>query len=83
MAPVNAAQLYEIEIEFASRPIIDMETCSCQLGIGHPMGDADISHAVEAGVQADNFLQFVGRSGEWDTGGESSGAQVDIIIRAA
>ncbi|MGQ7844460.1 beta-glucosidase H [Granulosicoccus sp. 3-233] len=66
---LNAAQSYEIEIEFASKPFIDMETHAFRLGIGHPMGDADIVQAVEVAAQADKVVLFVGRSGEWDTEG--------------
>lgn len=33
------------------------------------MGDTDIAAAVEAACGADTAIVFVGRSGEWDTGG--------------
>ena len=40
-----------------------------RVGIGHPLGDAEIAAAVDAARAADTALVFVGRNGEWDTEG--------------
>jgi beta-glucosidase len=71
VAPVDlvGGKSYAVVIEFASRPHITHAFSAFQLGIGLPLGDADIAAAVEAARGAETAVLFVGRSGQWDTEG--------------
>lgn len=40
-----------------------------RVGIGMPLGDAELAEAVRVAKSADRAVVFVGRSGEWDTEG--------------
>ena len=66
---LTAGKSHEIEIEFASKQSIDMVTEAFRLGIGRPMGDAEILQAARVAAEADTTVLFIGRSGEWDTEG--------------
>lgn len=71
VAPValEAGRTYEITVEFAARPHVTHAFSAFRVGIGRPLGDADIAAAVEAARGADAALLFVGRNAEWDTEG--------------
>ncbi len=64
-----AGRSHEIEIEFASKQSVDMVTEAFRLGIGRPLGEAEISKAAQVAADADTAVLFIGRSGEWDTEG--------------
>jgi beta-glucosidase len=66
---LTAGQLCEIVIEFATKPSRNLSFGAFRVGIGKPLGAADIAAAVEAARQAATALVFVGRNGEWDTEG--------------
>jgi len=67
--PLEAGRGYDILVEFASRPPITHAFSAWRLGIGKPLGEADIAAAAEVARAADVALLFIGRSGEWDTEG--------------
>jgi beta-glucosidase len=46
-----------------------MSFAAFRVGIGKPLGDAEIAAAAEAARTADTAIVFVGRNGEWDTEG--------------
>lgn len=66
---LEKGRAHEIVIELASKPAEDLEFTAFRVGIGLPMGEAEIAAAAEAARDADVALVFVGRSGEWDTEG--------------
>ncbi len=66
---LSKGQRAEITVEFANRPSDNLSFSAFRLGIGHPMGDAEIAHAAAVAASADRAVVFVGRNGEWDTEG--------------
>lgn len=66
---LKAGQAAQIVIEFAIKPSRSLIFAALQVGIGHPMGRAEIVEAAEMAAQAEMALVFVGRDGEWDTEG--------------
>ena len=68
-AELTAGRPVEVVIEFATRPARTLGFAAFRVGIGHPLGDAEIAAAVDAARAADTALVFVGRNGEWDTEG--------------
>lgn len=66
---LTKGQAAEVTVEFANRPSDNLMFSAFRLGIGRPMGDADIAHAAAVAARADRAVVFVGRSGEWDTEG--------------
>lgn len=59
----------EVVVEFASKRADNLRFSAIRVGIGRPLGDADIKGAARAAARAETALVFVGRSGEWDTEG--------------
>jgi beta-glucosidase len=66
---MEAGRSYAITIEFSRRPTHVLDIPGIRLGIGRPLGDADIAEAVAAVKSAETAILFVGRTGEWDTEG--------------
>jgi beta-glucosidase len=64
-----AGRPHEVVVEFAVRPAKLMAFAAFRVGIGRPLGDAEIAEAAEAARGAGTALVFVGRNGEWDTEG--------------
>lgn len=56
-------------MEFAASPGENLQFTAFRVGIGRPLGDAEIAAAAASASAADTALVFVGRSGEWDTEG--------------
>jgi beta-glucosidase len=59
----------EVVIEFANRPADNLVFSALRIGIGRPMGDADIAEAARVAAAADRAVVFVGRNAQWDTEG--------------
>jgi beta-glucosidase len=68
-AELVAGRPAEVVIEFATKPARALAFAAFRVGIGMPLGDAEIAAAVEAARAADTALVFLGRNGEWDTEG--------------
>ncbi|WP_297108777.1 glycoside hydrolase family 3 C-terminal domain-containing protein [uncultured Devosia sp.] len=66
---LEAGSPVEITIEFATKDEALLGLAAFRMGIGLPMGDAEIAEAAAAAKGADVALVFVGRNGEWDTEG--------------
>jgi beta-glucosidase len=66
---LTAGQAHQIEVEFATKPADNLVFSGLRVGIGRPMGDAEIAEAARVAAAADRAVVFVGRSGEWDTEG--------------
>ena len=66
---LTAGRPAEVVIEFATKPSRNLAFAAFRVGIGRPLGDAEIDEAVAAARQAEVALVFVGRNGEWDTEG--------------
>lgn len=66
---LTAGQPADVTIEFANRPADRLAFSALRVGIGYPMGDAEIANAAAAAAAADRAVVFVGRSGQWDTEG--------------
>lgn len=66
---LSGGQVAEITVEFCNRPADNLAFSAFRLGIGQPMGDAEIAEAARVAAAADRAVVFVGRSGEWDTEG--------------
>ena len=56
-------------MEFCNRLSDNLAFSAFRLGVGRPMGDAEIAQAAQVAAAADRAVVFVGRSGEWDTEG--------------
>ncbi|WP_284387129.1 beta-glucosidase [Devosia yakushimensis] len=86
---LEAGKPADITIEFASKDHSVLGVAAFRMGIGLPMGEADIAAAVEAAAGADVALVFIGRNGEWDTEGsdlpqiELPGAQNELVSAVA
>jgi beta-glucosidase len=60
---------HEILVEFVSKPSDNLAFAAMAVGLGRPMGDAEIAEAARIASQSECAVVFVGRSGEWDTEG--------------
>jgi beta-glucosidase len=70
---LQAGQRHAVTVEFAARRGANLQVAGLRVGIGRPMGDAEIAAAAAAAAQADVAVVCVGRSGEWDTEGSDLG----------
>lgn len=66
---LEAGRAHEVVIEFCNKPSDNLAFSALRVGIGKPMGDAEIAEAARVAAAADRAVVFVGRSGEWDTEG--------------
>jgi beta-glucosidase len=66
---LTAGKAHEIEVEFATKPADNLVFSALRVGIGRPMGGAEIAEAARIAAAADRAVVFVGRTGEWDTEG--------------
>lgn len=66
---LTSGQAHDVVIELATKPSANLDLAAFYVGIGRPLGNADIAEAVDAAKNADVALVFVGRTGEWDTEG--------------
>ncbi|MEY4984437.1 MAG: hypothetical protein RIR62_2703 [Pseudomonadota bacterium] len=66
---LTAGQPHVVTMDFAKRPSDNLSFSAFRLGIGRPMGDAEIAGAARVAAEAETAIVFVGRSGEWDTEG--------------
>lgn len=64
-----AGRAHEVTVELATKPAKNLQLAALYVGIGRPLGDADIAEAANAARDADVALVFVGRTSEWDTEG--------------
>ena len=60
---------HEILVEFVSKPSDNLAFAAMAVGLGRPMGDAEIAQAASLAANAECAVVFVGRNGEWDTEG--------------
>ena len=68
-AVLDAGRAHQITVEFASKPAENLAFAALRVGIGRPMGDAEIAEAARVAAAADRAVVLVGRTGEWDTEG--------------
>ena len=86
---LEAGQPAEITIEFATKDHSVLGVSAFRMGIGLPLGDAQIAQAAEVAASADVALVFIGRNGEWDTEGSDlpdialPGRQNDLVNAVA
>jgi beta-glucosidase len=66
---LEAGKPAEIRIDFASKEHAMLGIAAFRMGIGMPMGDAELAEAIRLAGEADVALVFAGRNGEWDTEG--------------
>ena len=66
---LDADQQVEIVLDFCCQPSKNLGFSAFRLGVGKPMGDAEIAQAVAVARAADHVVLCVGRTGEWDTEG--------------
>lgn len=66
---LEAGRAHQVVVEFCNRPADNLIFSALRLGIGKPMGDAEIAEAVRVAKAADRAVLVVGRSGEFDTEG--------------
>lgn len=85
LAELQAGRSYSLQIDYAARTGDNMQFSAFRLGIGKPLGDAEIAEAARIAAEAETALIFVGRSGEWDTEGSDltdirlPGRQDDLV----
>ena len=60
---------HEVVVEFVSKPSDNLAFAAMAVGLGRPMGDAEIAEAARVAASAEVAVVFVGRNGEWDTEG--------------
>ena len=89
LADLEAGRAHEIVIDFATKPSRNLTFAAFRVGIGKPLGKAEISAAAEAAASAETALVFVGRNGEWDTEGSDlldislPGRQDELVFAVA
>lgn len=66
---LEAGRDYAVTVEFCNKPSDNLVFAGLRVGIGRPLGDADIAEAARVAAAADRAVVFVGRTGEWDTEG--------------
>lgn len=82
---LTAGQPCTVEVEFCVKPAENLAFSALRVGIGRPMGEAEIAEAARVAAGADRAVLFVGRSGEWDTEGSDltdirlPGRQDDLV----
>ncbi|MEY4698070.1 MAG: hypothetical protein RIT14_2498 [Pseudomonadota bacterium] len=82
---LTAGRPHEIVMEFGTRPSDNLTFSAFRLGLGLPMGDAEIAEAAREAAEAETAIVCVGRSGEWDTEGSDleairlPGRQDDLV----
>ena len=64
-----AGKAVQVVIEFRSKPSDNLVFSALRVGVGRPMGQAEIAEAARVAAEADVAVVFIGRSGEWDTEG--------------
>ncbi len=60
---------HEVVVEFSARRGANLQFSALRVGLGAPMGEAEIAEAARVAATADEAVVCVGRSGEWDTEG--------------
>ena len=89
LADLEAGHDYEIVIDFATKPSRNLTFAAFRVGMGRPLGRAEISAAAEVAGNAETALVFVGRNGEWDTEGSDlldislPGRQDELVFAVA
>lgn len=82
---LEAGRAHEVVIDYCSRPSDNLVFSALRVGIGRPMGDAEIAEAARVAASADRAVVCVGRNGEWDTEGSDletiklPGRQDDLV----
>lgn len=66
---LTAGKTYEVTIEFVQKPPVGFSFSAAHIGIGRPLGTADIEAAAEVASKADVAFLFIGRTSQWDCGG--------------
>lgn len=66
---LEGGRSHAITVEYAAKQGDNLTFSAFRLGIGRPMGDAEIAEAARVAAGAETAIVFVGRSGEWDTEG--------------
>ncbi|MDC9826489.1 glycoside hydrolase family 3 C-terminal domain-containing protein [Devosia sp. ZB163] len=84
---LEAGREYEVVVEFVRKPPRILGFSALHVGIGRPLGDAEIAEAVAVAREAGTALVFVGRNGEWDTEGSDLASIIlpgrqDELVRA-
>jgi beta-glucosidase len=64
-----SAGAHEVVVEFTARRGANLQFSALRVGMGLPMGEAEIAEAARVAAAADVAVVCVGRSGEWDTEG--------------
>jgi beta-glucosidase len=64
-----AAGSHAVVVEFSARAGANLQFSALRVGMGRPMGAAEIAEAARVAAEADVAVVCVGRSGEWDTEG--------------
>ncbi|MEQ1900396.1 MAG: glycoside hydrolase family 3 C-terminal domain-containing protein [Devosia sp.] len=86
---LEAGRSYAVTIEFARRPFHVLDIPGIRIGIGRPLGSAEIAEAVATARAAETAIVFVGRTGEWDSEGadlphiELPGRQNELVAAVA
>ena len=66
---LEAGRAHQVVVEFCNKPADNLVFAGLRVGIGRPLGDADIAEAARVAAGAERAVVFVGRTGEWDTEG--------------
>lgn len=66
---LTAGTTHELVFEFRATPTVNLDHQAFYVGIGRPLGDAEIAEACAAAHEADLALVCIGRNAEWDTEG--------------
>ncbi len=66
---LEAGRAHQITVEFCNKPADNLVFAGLRVGIGRPLGDADIAEAARVAAGAERAVIFAGRTGEWDTEG--------------
>ncbi|MBI1171631.1 beta-glucosidase [bacterium] len=66
---LTAGRACKVVVEFCNKPSDNLVFAGLRVGIGRPLGDADLAAAVEVARTSDRAVVFVGRTAEWDTEG--------------
>lgn len=66
---LQQGQAHQVVVELCTKPTDNLAFTALRVGLGLPMGDAEIAEAARVAASCDRAVVFVGRSGEWDTEG--------------
>ena len=77
---LDAGKAHQITVEFRSRASDNLHLSAIRVGLGKPLGEADIVEAARVAAEADVAVLCIGRSGEWDTEGSDL---LDIALPGA